>query len=200
MATPVFSTIDTMGTGSDEERKSAASRGWTVESPDDAPEPEESSSTAARSAAEDAAKTGLERNGKRGTDESGTDESGAEERGTDERGTDESGTDESGGQMSNFTVVMLGLTGGVSLLYAWVWMSWAQYYSNDNAAVAAGSGSLGGVLQQVIFWVAPLAPVLWFIAALALHRKEPRKLALGIALGLVVTFPIPMVASMGAAL
>lgn len=103
-------------------------------------------------------------------------------------------------QMSNLTVVLLGLSGGLFMLYAWVWMSWAQYYADVNAAVAAGSGSIGGVLQQIVFWIAPLAPVFWFISALVLARTQTRKLVLALVIGLVVTFPLPMIFLSGAAL
>lgn len=103
-------------------------------------------------------------------------------------------------QMSNLTVVLLGLSGGLFLLYAWVWMSWAQYYADVNAAVVAGSGSVGGVLQQMVFWIAPLAPILWFISALVLTRNRARRLTVALVLGLIVTFPLPMVFMSGAAL
>lgn len=103
-------------------------------------------------------------------------------------------------QMSSLTVVLLGLSGGLFLLYAWVWMSWAQYYADVNAAVVAGSGSIGGVLQQIVFWIAPLAPIFWFISALVLTRNSTRKLTLALVIGLVVTFPLPMVFLSGAAL
>lgn len=103
-------------------------------------------------------------------------------------------------QMSSLTVVLLGLSGGLFLLYAWVWMSWAQYYADVNAAVAAGSGSIGGMLQQIVFWIAPLAPVFWFLAALALTRNRTRRLVGALVLGLIVTFPLPMVFLSGAAL
>ena len=103
-------------------------------------------------------------------------------------------------QMSNLTVVLLGVTGGIAMLYAWVWMSWAQYYATVNTAVAAGSGSIGGVLQQIVFWIVPLAPVLWFLSALLLQRHNQRRLALALVIGLIVTFPLPMVLSSGAAL
>lgn len=103
-------------------------------------------------------------------------------------------------QMGNLTVVLLGLSGGLFLLYAWVWMSWAQYYADVNAAVAAGSGSIGGVLQQTVFWIAPLAPILWFVSALVLARNRARRLTVALVLGLIVTFPLPMVFMSGAAL
>ncbi|GAA1317327.1 hypothetical protein ACFSWE_10730 [Leucobacter albus] len=103
-------------------------------------------------------------------------------------------------QMGSLTVVLLGLTGGLFLLFAWVWMSWAQYYSGVNAATVAGSGSIGGALQQIVFWIAPLAPVFWFLSALVLARKRTRVLVAALVIGLVVTFPLPMVFSSGAAL
>lgn len=103
-------------------------------------------------------------------------------------------------QMSNLTVVLLGLAGGLFMLYAWVWMSWAQYYSDVSAVTAAGSGSIGGVLQQVVFWIAPLAPILWFLSALLLTRSRARKLTVALVLGLIITFPLPMVFLSGAAL
>ncbi|MGO3147859.1 MAG: hypothetical protein ACTIJ6_09290 [Leucobacter sp.] len=103
-------------------------------------------------------------------------------------------------QMSSLTVVLLGVTGGIAMLYAWVWMSWAQYYATVNTAVAAGSGSLGGILQQIVFWIVPLAPVLWFLSALIMQRHNQRRLALALVIGLIVTFPLPMVLSSGAAL
>lgn len=105
-----------------------------------------------------------------------------------------------GSQLSNLAVVLLGLTGGLFLLYAWIWLSWAQHYSAVNAAVAAGSGSIGGVLQQIVFWIAPLAPILWFVAALVIHRRNSRRLALLIAIGLIVLVPLPALFSSGAAL
>lgn len=103
-------------------------------------------------------------------------------------------------QLSNLTVVMLGLAGGVFMLYAWVWMSWAQYYSVVNTAVAQGSGSIGGFLQQIVYWIAPLAPVLWFASALLMHRRQPKKLALALIIGLIVLLPLPMIFGNGAAL
>lgn len=103
-------------------------------------------------------------------------------------------------QLSNLTVVMLGLAGGIFMLYAWVWMSWAQYYSVVNAAVVAGSGSVGGVLQQIVYWIAPLAPVLWFVAALLMHRHNTKELSLALAIGLIVLLPLPMIFANGAAL
>lgn len=103
-------------------------------------------------------------------------------------------------QLGNLTVVMLGLTGGIYMLYAWVWLSWAQYYSVVNAAVVEGSGSIGGVLQQIVYWIAPLAPILWCVAAIIMHKQNPKKLALALGIGLIVLLPLPMIFASGAAL
>lgn len=109
----------------------------------------------------------------------------------------ELGADESDAQASSQipagTLVVLGLLGGVYLLYAIVWFSWAQHYSTVNALVAEGSGVLGAVLQQIVFWLAPLAPVLWFISALVLCRgSRVRTLLLWLVIGAVVLVPLPM--------
>lgn len=119
----------------------------------------------------------------------------------DEREDATEGTEEAPrAQLGNLAVVLLGLTGGLFMVYAWIWLSWAQYYAGVNSAAAAGSGSIGGVLQQIVFWIAPLAPVLWFLAALLLQRRNPRRLALLIAIGLIVLLPLPAILSSGAAL
>lgn len=96
-------------------------------------------------------------------------------------------------QMSNSALVILGVFGGIYLMYTWVWFSWAEYYESANNLLAASSGSLGGVLQQIVFWVAPLAPLGWFLCALLLNRGAPTwRLALWIVLGAVVLVPLPM--------
>ncbi|WP_427871076.1 hypothetical protein [Leucobacter luti] len=103
-------------------------------------------------------------------------------------------------QLSNMALVMLGVLGGLYLLYSWVWLSWAQYYASVNQEVAATSGSLGSVLQQTVFWAAPLAPVLWFLAVLVLHRRAGTgKMALWLVIGAVVLFPLPVLSGGGAA-
>ncbi|WP_017793658.1 hypothetical protein [Leucobacter salsicius] len=96
-------------------------------------------------------------------------------------------------QMSNAALVVLGVFGGIYLMYTWVWFSWAEYYESANNLLAASSGSLGGVLQQIVFWVAPLAPIGWFLCALLLNRGAPTwRLALWIVIGAVVLVPLPM--------
>lgn len=96
-------------------------------------------------------------------------------------------------QLSNGALVVLGVIGGLYLLYSWVWLSWAQYYSGVNEQVASASGSLGGVLQLAVFWAAPLAPALWFFSVLALNRgAKTLRIALWLLGGAVVLFPLPL--------
>lgn len=165
------------------ERESSLQGGWTVEGPLD---PAPVLATSAASATE---KTGAE-DGSQDIDSlSGVEGSAVE-----------LADATAPAQMSNLTVVMLGLTGGLYMLYAWIWLSWAQYYSGVNALTASGSGAIGGVLQQIVFWIAPLAPVLWFLAAFLMLRGKQRALAVALVLGLVVLLPLPMLFTRGAAL
>ena len=102
-------------------------------------------------------------------------------------------------QMSSVMLVVLGLVGGIYLLFAWVWLTWAQFYGVSNELAAAGSGSIGGMLQQAVFWIAPLAPIFWFLAALVLQRGAPARLVTTLIVGLIVLFPLPMIWSQGVA-
>jgi hypothetical protein len=101
-------------------------------------------------------------------------------------------------ELSNGALVIFGVFGGLYLLYAWVWLSWVKSYSEVNAEQLAASGTLGSVLQQIVFWAAPLAPILWFIAVLLLTRgKNTRWLMLWIMIGTIVLLPLPMFAGGG---
>ena len=72
-------------------------------------------------------------------------------------------------------------------------------YAEFTAYTAAGSGALGQVLQQIMLWAAPCAPVLWFLAALAASRGgRTRRLAVLLLLGAVVLLPLPMLVASGA--
>ena len=102
-------------------------------------------------------------------------------------------------QLSNGALVVLGVFGGLYLLYTWGWFIVAQAYSAVNAVTAAGSGVIGGVLQQIVFWAAPLAAPLWFFTALALSRGgRTRRLAILLVIGAVVLVPLPMLIARGA--
>lgn len=96
-------------------------------------------------------------------------------------------------QLGSAALILLGVLGGLYLLYVWVWFSWASYYSSVNAAIAEASGVVGSVMQQIVFWAAPLAPILWFVSVLALNRSgRLRPLVLWLLIGAVVLVPLPM--------
>lgn len=100
--------------------------------------------------------------------------------------------------LSNGALVLLGVFGGLYLIYAWGWFIIAQAYSSLNTAAAAGSGAIGGVLQQTVFWAAPLAPVLWFAVSLLFSRGgRTKRLALLLTVGAVVLLPLPMLIARG---
>lgn len=96
-------------------------------------------------------------------------------------------------QRSAASLIVFGLLGGIYLLYTWVWLSWASYYSQMNAIVAEASGTIGSIMQQLVFWAAPFAPALWFVAVLLLHRgASSARIALWLIVGAVVLVPLPM--------
>lgn len=96
-------------------------------------------------------------------------------------------------QLGSGMLVLLGIIGGLYLLYTAVWFSWAKYYSDVNSAVAEGSGAVGAVAQQLVFWAAPFAPALWFLSAVLLNRGAPaRRMVFWLLIGAVVLVPLPM--------
>jgi len=96
-------------------------------------------------------------------------------------------------QLGSGALVLLGIIGGLYLLYTAVWFSWAKYYSDVNSAVAEGSGVVGSVVQQTVFWAAPFAPALWFLCAMLLNRGNgARRLVLWLLLGALVLVPLPV--------
>lgn len=100
------------------------------------------------------------------------------------------------GNLSNTAIVLLGAFGGLYLLYSWGWFIVAQAYSAVNSSTAAGSGVVGGVLQQIIFWAAPVAPMAWLITAILLTRgRGAGRLALALVVGALVLVPLPMLVS-----
>ncbi|MFV0433914.1 MAG: hypothetical protein ACK5LO_08050 [Leucobacter sp.] len=112
---------------------------------------------------------------------------------------DEADAVDATGQLSNVALVLLGVFGGLYLLYAWIWLSWAQFYAETNAALAESSGALGAVLQQIVFWAAPLAPILWFLSVLLLNRGAATwRIALWIGIGVVLLLPYPIFSGGGA--
>lgn len=162
-----------------EPRDSALASGWTVEG-------------AATPVSESAA-TASEANGAPDP----VPESPAADAGADPAGA----SSESRQQLSNGALVLLGVIGGLYLIYTYVWMTWAQYYSGVNTAVAANSGVIGGALQQTVFWAAPAAPALWFLSAVLLNRgRSTGRLAVALIVGAILLVPVPMLVSSGGAL
>lgn len=96
-------------------------------------------------------------------------------------------------QVSNAAIVMLGVFGGLFLLYTWGWFVVARAYSIVNAATAEGSGLIGGIFQQIVFWAAPFAPLTWFLASVVLARKRPKLLAALLLIGAILLLPLPMI-------
>src|SRR5690606_4122877 len=87
-------------------------------------------------------------------------------------------------QLPNSVLVLLGVFGGLYLLYVRVWLSWAQYYAPVNASLAASAGALGGAAQSVVYWIAPLAPIFWFVTVLLMNRgKRLRSMVVWIVIG-----------------
>lgn len=94
-------------------------------------------------------------------------------------------------QLSSGTLVLFGLIGGLYLVFTFVWFSWA----NAAAQVAASTteASVWSALQQMIFWIAPFAPALWFVTVLVLSRgAHVRWILLWTLLGAVLLMPLPM--------
>lgn len=160
-----------------EARASALASGWVVEG-------EESASTDGASREPTASDHGP-------TEAGATAEAAAADTGTAEPGDAETAEAESE-QASNAVLVLLGVFGGLYALYTWGWFVVAKAYADFNTTVAAGSGSFGQVLQQILFWAAPFATVLWFLSALLFLRKRAFWLAVALVLGAVILLPLPM--------
>lgn len=95
---------------------------------------------------------------------------------------------------SSYALMLLGVFGGLYLLYTWGWFEVARAYAAMNTITAGASGIIGGVLQHIIFWIAPLAPLAWFAVSYVL-TKHRGMLALFLALlgGAIVLLPLPMI-------
>lgn len=101
-------------------------------------------------------------------------------------------------QFDNLSIVLFGVFGGLYLLYTWWWFVVARAYSAINAATADGSGLIGGIFQQIIFWITPFAPLTWFLTAVLISRgKKPWVLGVTLLVGAVVLIPLPMLVGGG---
>lgn len=96
-------------------------------------------------------------------------------------------------EISNVQLVLFGLFGGVYLLYTVGWFLIAQYFAEVNSFAAETSGSVGGVLQMVLFWAAAAAPLAWFTTVVVMTRSSrPWMLPVGLTVGLAVLLPLPL--------
>lgn len=88
-------------------------------------------------------------------------------------------------QAGSVELVVLGLLGGVYLLYSIGWLIWAS-----TPAV-----ELGDPVAQFMYglgrWFAVLAPVLWFAAVLWLAAEHRRARLLWLVAGAVLLVPVP---------
>ena len=100
-------------------------------------------------------------------------------------------------QLSNGALVLFGLIGGVYLLYTIVWFSWASAKSIEYSSTLGASGTIDGVLQQIVVWLSMFAPALWFFSVLLLNKESGfMKKAIWLLLGLFVLVPLPMFGGM----
>lgn len=98
-------------------------------------------------------------------------------------------------QLGSAALVLLGIFGGIALVYAWIWLSWAQFYVSAAAEqLIATHGVVGSVVQKFLILIVPLAPLLWYLSvALLLRRAKTWKLALWLVVGAIVLVPLPYV-------
>ena len=94
-------------------------------------------------------------------------------------------------EISSGALVLFGLLGGLYLLFTFVWFSWANAEAQVVASTTAASA--WSVLQQIIIWIAPFAPALWFVTVLLLCRgAKVRRVVLWLLIGAVMLVPLPM--------
>ena len=94
--------------------------------------------------------------------------------------------------MSSFTLISLGVFGGIYLLFTIGWFIGVSRIDNP----------LGDALANFMFslgtWLAVAAPVAWFAVALWLTPTRPRGRILWLLLGVVLLAPLPLLVSGGA--
>jgi len=94
--------------------------------------------------------------------------------------------------LSSFTLISLGVFGGIYLLFTIGWFIGVNRIGNP----------LGDALASFMFdlgtWLAVAAPVAWFAVTLWLTRARPRGRILWLLLGVVLLAPLPLLVSGGA--
>ncbi|UOE45441.1 hypothetical protein [Agromyces larvae] len=88
--------------------------------------------------------------------------------------------------IGSLELVVLGVLGGVYLLYTVGWL--VTVVRTD----APGTSVLGDLMYGLGLWLAVLAPALWFALVFALVRRAPLRL-LWLAVGALLLVPLPFV-------
>jgi hypothetical protein len=92
---------------------------------------------------------------------------------------------------SSAALIVLGVLGGVYLLYTVGWVITAGRVPNGSADI------VGGFMFDLGLWLAALAPALWFALTLWLTTAASRWRAFWLILGVVVLIPLPFIAGVG---
>ncbi|MDO4241576.1 MAG: hypothetical protein Q4C71_03490 [Microbacteriaceae bacterium] len=113
-------------------------------------------------------------------------------------GLPESGTAPETEQMSSLMVMLLGILGGLYLLYTLGWFTLVQEQSRIlNIETRLQQQPWWQVLpQNLTFWSIVFAPVLWFGSAMIMLRKNTSRLLVALLVGAVVLVPIPVLLSL----
>lgn len=92
---------------------------------------------------------------------------------------------------SSAALIVLGVLGGVYLLYTVGWVITAGRVPNGSADI------VGGFMFNLGLWLAALAPALWFALSLWLTAVGSRWRLFWLLLGVLVLLPVPFVVGVG---
>lgn len=92
---------------------------------------------------------------------------------------------------SSAALIVLGVLGGVYLLYTVGWVITAGRVPNGSADI------VGGFMFELGLWLAALAPALWFALSLWLTAVGSRWRLFWLLLGVLVLLPVPFVVGVG---
>ncbi|TQM63167.1 hypothetical protein FB466_1421 [Klugiella xanthotipulae] len=101
------------------------------------------------------------------------------------------GADVAPRRVSDTVLVLLGVLGGVYLLYSLGWIVSARRFS-DFYATSSSGGVLGDLMMQVTIWLTIAAPAAWFASVCALTRSSRAWVRLvWLVVGAVILVPLP---------
>ncbi|MET0853812.1 MAG: DNA polymerase III subunit gamma/tau [Microterricola sp.] len=92
---------------------------------------------------------------------------------------------------SSAALIVLGVLGGVYLLYTVGWVITAGRVPNGSADI------VGGFMFDLGLWLAALAPALWFALSLWLTAVGSRWRLFWLLLGVLVLLPVPFIVGVG---